>query len=94
MLKTLFLDPSRHECANNSLDIELSQVWVLLANTNEDNRLAGRVDHVKSCANFLINRVELCHDDAIDGSGILVLNSKIDKRLVELGKLINRIIAN
>lgn len=85
---------SRHEGADHSLNIELSQVRVLLADADEDDGLARGVHHVEGRANLLVDGVELGHDDAIDNSWILVLNGEVDKRLVELGQLVNRIIAN
>lgn len=67
---------------------------VLLAYTYEHDGLTCGVNHVQGCANLLINSVELSHDDAIYNSRILVLNGKIDERLVELRQLVNSIVAN
>jgi len=85
---------SGHEGANDCLYIELSQVWILLAHADEDDRLARGVNHVESGAYLLVNGVELGHDDAVNDSWILVLHGEVNERLIELGQLIDGVVAD
>lgn len=85
---------SGHESANDRLNVQLSQVRILLANTNENDGLASRVHHVERSSHLLVDRVELGHDDAIDDARVLILHCKVNQRLIEFGQLIDRVVAD
>ena len=67
---------------------------VLLAHTDENDGFARGIDHVESGTDLVIDCVELGHDNGIDDPWVVVLDSKIDQRLVEFGQLVDGIISN
>ena len=85
---------SSQQRLHDVLDVQVADVGVRLPCAHKDDGLARGVNHIQGSANFLVNSVELGHDDSVDNSWILILNGKVDQRLVELGQLINRIITN
>lgn len=66
---------------------------IFLPDTNKHYWLASGLDHVESSANFLINSVELCQNDSIDSARIVLTNCEVNKTLVELCKLVNRVVS-
>ena len=50
--------------------------------------------HVDRSAYFFINSIELGQDDAINGPRVVIVDSEVDQRLVELCQLIDRIVAD
>ena len=50
--------------------------------------------HVDRSSNFLIDSVELGQDDPVDGPRIGHVDSEVDERLVELGQLIDSVVAD
>ena len=69
-------------------------MWVLLANSHEHDRLPGRVHHVEGSANFLIDSIEFGHDDPVNGPWVAHIDGEVNQRLIELGQLVDRIVAN
>ena len=66
---------------------------VLLSHTDKHNRLACRMYHVDRSANFLIDSIELGQNDAINGPRVVIVDSEVDQRLVELCQLIDSVVA-
>jgi len=79
---------------HNSWDVELPDVGVLLADTDEHDWLACRVNHVDGSADLVIHRVELGQDDPINSSRVVLIDCKVDQRLVELRQLVNRVVSD
>ena len=69
-------------------------MWVLLANSDEDNRFARGVDHIDGSSNFLVHSVKLGQDDPVNGPRIGHIDGEVDQRLVELRELVDRIVAH
>lgn len=67
---------------------------VLLADSDKQDWLSSRLNHVNRCAHFLVNCVKLSQDDPVDRPWISLINSKINQALVKLGQLVDRIVAN
>ena len=84
---------SVHESIDDSRHVEFLQVWVFLANTNEQNRFASSLHHVDGRANFLIHSVEFGQHDTINGPGVRLVHCEINQRLVKLSQLIDSIVA-
>jgi hypothetical protein len=57
-----------HQRLHNSLHIELLEVVVALSSAHKQNGLTRRVRHGDGGANFVVNRVKLSQDDAVDCS--------------------------
>lgn len=67
---------------------------ILLTYSNENNGLAGSVDHVERGADFFVNRVELGKHDPVNSSRIRGRDSVVNEALVELSQLIDCVVAN
>jgi hypothetical protein len=67
---------------------------VFLANTDEHDWLACRVDHVECSADFFVDGVKLSQDDAVNCSWVFNTDSKVNQTLVEFGQLVNRVITD
>ena len=67
---------------------------VLLANTDEHDWFTCCVNHVKRSSYLLIDSVKFGHNNSINGSRVIILNSIINQSLVEFGQLINSVISN
>ena len=80
---------SRHQCVHYRLNVQFFEMRVLLPHSHKNNRLACGVNHVEGGANFLVHRIKLSHDNAINRARIVVLHGKVNQRLVELGQLID-----
>ena len=91
---SLLVSVSVHEGVDNGRDVELPQVGVLLSDANEDDGLAGGVDHVDGGSDLRVDSVKLGHNDSIDCARIGIIDSIVNQLLVELGELVNGIIAD
>lgn len=78
---------------NNGWNVELSNVRVLLTDTNKDDRFPSRVHHVDGSTNLVVNSVKLGQNDPINRPWV-VFDSEVDQGLVELCQLVNGVVSD
>ena len=64
-----------------------------MSRAHEHDRLTADISHGYGGPNFIIDRVKLGQDDAVDGMGI-VAGGMVRESSIELNKLINSFVTN
>jgi len=65
-----------------------------LADANEHDWLASRVDHIERSPDLLVDSIKLGQDDTINCPWVLNTYREVNQTLVELDQLVNSIVTD